>query len=394
CGGPTAVVNVTLAGFVGAARRTGGVVGIAGGPAGLAAGSYRSLDHVSLDEIALRPGAWLGAGRHPMSGLDLASAASHLAEAGIHELAVIGGNGSMHLAGQLRAAARAHGRALSVVGIPKTVDNDLLGTDHSPGFLTAASYLRWAVGSLWLDHVAMRSIERVRIIETLGRDTGWLAMSAAASRRDPADPPHLVYVPERPFAIDEFLADVDDTCRQLGSALVVVAEGAAPGLSSSDFGTPSFDRPIPGGVSHVLAAAVRAHLHLEVRVEVLGLIQRSARPPGTTVDVIEAEAVGRRGAELLAAGVDDVMVTIERGAGSPYSATFRTTWLAAVAGQTRRVPDSWVPPPAGFPTELQAWLEPMLHPPRDSPLADLDLDPVGSPAGRHPSAPLEQEMTP
>ena len=375
-GGPTAVINSSLWGFFEGAGACE-VLAAIGGPAGLLRGDLRPLRRSSEkptsagaeDEFfigsttALLPGAWLGAGRYPFSDRDLNAIVTSLVGAGIDGLGLIGGNGTMHVANELDRRAVALDLGLNVIGVPKTVDNDLVGIDHAPGYLSAARFLIQAVRDLDLDHEAMSSIEQVRIIETLGRNTGWLALATTAARAVTGGAPHLVYVPERPFDEEAFLGDVSEAVDQHGRALVVVAEGIAASITSP-FDHALYDRPISGGVGHRLAQTVEHRLGFGARGEVLGLIQRCASWSVSDLDRQEAYVLGREAARLLCQDKSGVMVALaERQLGESSAASPPITVpLVEVAGRTRPVPRGWVPQPSGDATELLAWLEPLLAP--------------------------------
>ncbi|HXX91509.1 MAG TPA: 6-phosphofructokinase [Acidimicrobiales bacterium] len=373
-GAPTAVVNASLWGFLEGAGSCD-VLGVFGGPAGLLRDDlrplHRSSEHggahhgplaaVVGPSVAGDPGAWLGAGRHPFAEADLDAVVDRLVARRVDGLALIGGNGTMFLANELHRRALGRDLALCVVGVPKTVDNDLTGTDHAPGFPSAARFLAQTVRALALDLRAMTSIEEVRFVETLGRNSGWLALATLLARADAGGAPHLVYVPERPFDEGSFLGDVRDAVDRHGAALVVVAEGTAGPTDESPFDHPVFDRPVHGGVVSTMARLVEERLGFGTRTEVLGLIQRCASWAVSAVDRSEAQVLGAEGARLLRRGVSGVMVALpERHPGDPPAAAPTTVLLADVAGRTRPVPSHWVPTPEGGASEFVDWLRPLV----------------------------------
>lgn len=380
-GGPTAVLNATVEGFMLEARHYGQAVGVRDGPMGLAAGQFCELEGNSgfIADVK-RPGSWLAAGRHLLSDDEIDGGLQRLAAQGVSGLAVVGGNGTMAYCQRLLSRAESIGIPVRVVGVPKTIDNDLCGTDHSPGFASAATFVVEMVTDLAFDHRAMRSIEQVRIIETLGRNSGWLALSSLLARRSTGSEPHLVYLPERPFDEGQFLDQVNQQVSTNGQALVVVAEGAAANLVDDRFERVAFDRPIEGGVARVLADRLRDALGLTVRAEVPGLIQRCSSRHVSVRDRREAAAVGGEAARLLASGHTGVMVTLGRHteAGLPSSAAAEgfgsgsrpnarsdgdlgKVRLSDVAGRTRRVPPEWVPASAAADSPaFVAWLAELL----------------------------------
>jgi 6-phosphofructokinase len=370
-GGPTAVVNASLLGFVEAAW-PGEIVGILGGPAGLLKPRFRRIRPVGEargedealrvgSQAARRPGALLGAGRYPFSSEDLDTAAEVLLGSRIDGIALIGGNGTMYLADQLQRRLEAAGSTTAVVGVPKTVDNDLVGTDHSPGFPSSARFLLQAIRDLHLDHQAMSSIEQVRIVEVLGRRTGWLALASTLARRSSADP-HLVYVPEVSFDETTFLKQVETTVMDRGRALVVVSEGVVHSDAPGRFDSMVYDRPMAGGVGQVLAESVRSNLDFGVRAEVLGLVQRCASWAVSRRDRFEAQELGAEAARLLLEGVGGKMVGLAEGSSVACSSTV-TVNLGEVAGKTRPVPAKWLPGVSGqIDHSFADWLWPLVDP--------------------------------
>jgi len=383
-GGPTAVLNATVQGFVDGAGDSGDVAGVCGGPEGLAAGQLCDLGSGGGFGVieAGRPGSWLGAGRHLLTDEAIDNGLRRLAAQGVRGLAVVGGNGTMACCQRLTQWAERNGLPIGVVGVPKTIDNDLCGMDHSPGFLSAATFVIETVADLSFDHRAMRSIEQVRIVETLGRNSGWLALASLLARRATGAEPHLVYIPERPFDESAFLEDVQRQVATTGRALVVVAEGAAGNLVGDRFEKTSFERPIEGGVARVLADRVRDALALTVRAEIPGLVQRCSTRHVSPRDRVEAFAVGQEAARLLALGKTGVMVTLGleglRGATDDTviaessvvslgadvgNVSLGRVALAAVAGGTRRIPPEWVPTSAaGDSKGFETWLQELLSP--------------------------------
>lgn len=376
------MLNASILGFVDGVGRENQAVGVCGGPRGLVTGQVRRLgDGSGFGEFeAGQPGSWLEAGRYLLTEGEMDRGLRSLADQGVRGLAVVGGNGTMACCHELVKRVEINRLPIGVVGVPKTIDNDLFGTDHSPGFLSAARFVVQMVVDLAFDHRAMRSIEEVRIIETLGRNSGWLALSSLLARRWTRSEPHLVYIPERRFDEAEFLSEVEQQVSISGAAFVVIAEGAAGDLFGGRFERSSFDRPIEGGVARVLADRVREELGLRARAEVPGLVQRCSTRSVSALDRLESFAVGREAAQLLAAGVSGVMVTVERrdlartigniskeglcvpelGSGLADVA-LGTIALAEVAGRTRQLPVDWVPASAGdISRAFEDWLDAML----------------------------------
>lgn len=353
-GGPTAVLNTSLHGFVQAAGDDADLLSVEGGPAGLVAGRLRPLDRFAVARGHRRAGALLGAGRLPMGDEQLHQAVHHLIAHDIRALALHGGNGTMTLALALADRAVDRGHELIVVGVPKTVDNDLVATDRAPGYASAARFVARAVRDLADDQRAMGGLEDVRLIETLGRNVGWVGMAAHLARRD-GDAPHLVLVPERPAPVDDVVQHIIDLRQAHGPVTIVIAEGALPELLGHAFQQPTYDRPLLGGVSRALADRLRDTAGYAVRADVLGMIQRSATAQVSPVDRHDAAAVGAAAAAAVAAEHTRVMVALDREGGTT------TVPLEKVAGASRPVPTAWLgPDPTACPKAFMDWLAPLV----------------------------------
>jgi len=228
-GGPTAVLNTTLFGVIDEARNSKAIPRLYGarwGIQGLVQSDFVELTDISANEVsALKtaPGASLGTSRVKASDAEMTRMIDALARLDIRYLLLIGGNGSLRGADAIAQAAEENGYDLRVIGIPKTIDNDIPGTDRCPGFGSAARYAAQTVRDLGMD---VRSLPQpVSIYETMGRSVGWLAGATALGKLDDRSAPHLIYLPEQPFELDRFLGNLDRVVRQLGYAIVVVAEG-------------------------------------------------------------------------------------------------------------------------------------------------------------------------
>ncbi|WP_129667253.1 6-phosphofructokinase [Phytoactinopolyspora endophytica] len=369
-GAPTAVVNRSVAGFLrGAGPHE--VMVARGGPDALVAGRFEKLADVGFPPGVERDGgSWLGGGRRATSPADVDAIVTELERHCVDGIGLIGGNGTMALLAAVAGRARERAVGLRVVGIPKTIDNDLLGVDHAPGFASAARYLTTVLPDMARDHRAMTSVEPVRIVETMGRAAGWLAL-AATLPRDPEHPVHRVFTPEQAFDRDGFLRDVRALVGRHGRALVVVSEGYAPELTDAPVHATNHTTLITGGVARELAAMVASELALPARGEVLGVAQRCASALASGVDAVEAELVGYEAARLLigsgsrvcGGGPDGaVMVGIERVPGAEYAVTYPLVPLNDVIGLTRTVPDRWR---TSEPLDLRSfhdWLTPLVCP--------------------------------
>ena len=350
-GGPTAVFNASLAGIVTEAlaqRRIGRILGAHSGMAGLSRGDVLDLSHLSSGDLAAirnSPGATLGSSRFKPTEEDLVRVVEHLRRLEIRHVIFMGGNGTMRGAEIVRAFCRAQQLDVQIMGVPKTIDNDIAATDRCPGFASAARFVAQSTLDLAMD---IRSLPQpVSIFETLGRDVGWLAASGTLASAHADDAPHLVLVPEVPFVQDTFLGYLDDVVRRLGWAVVIVSEGIAYGDGTPVFQqeTPGPDgarnRPLIGGVAQYLSGVVAANLGIRCRSEKPGLLGRSSMAYVAAQDRADAELVGRQGVRCLLAGHTDQMVALLPLSGHA-ACSYELVSLAKAGGAPRSLPAEWL----------------------------------------------------
>ena len=350
-GGPTAVFNASLASVITEALahpRIGKIFGVRSGMKGLAEGEVFDLSHFTAGELlSMRnsPGAALGSSRFKPTEDDLERCLTHLRRLDVRHLVFMGGNGTMRGAEVVRTFCKNAHFEISIIGVPKTIDNDIAATDRCPGFGSAARFVAQCTLDLAMD---IRSLPQpVSIFETLGRDVGWLAASSTLAKVDADDAPHLVYVPEIPFSRETFLSNLDRVVSRLGWAVVIVSEGTA----YAD-GTPVFEqrvasakgtqnRPLIGGVAQYLSGMVTENLGLRCRSEKPGLIGRSSMAHISMQDRADAELVGREGVRALMAGETDQMVSL-RPLGDGAARSFALVPLHAAAAGSRAIPSDWL----------------------------------------------------
>jgi ATP-dependent phosphofructokinase / diphosphate-dependent phosphofructokinase len=307
-GGPTPVVNVSLYAVIHEARRSGRfgrILGARNGVEGLCKDDLIELTDIPMEELGrlrVTPGASLGTSRYKASPSDLERITSLIKTRDINSILVIGGNGSLQAAAALDQTLRQSGDAC-VLGIPKTIDNDINGTDRCPGFGSAARYATQAVRDLGMD---VRTLPQpVSIFETMGRGAGWLAGATLLAKIDEQHAPHLIYLPEKPFNTDRFLADVDRTVQRLGWCVAVVSEGIRNDRGQAIFEVAdnsqrdAMNRALPGGVAAYLADVVTRNLKIRCRSEKPGLCGRSSALHLSKQDFRDAELVGRAGVNAI-----------------------------------------------------------------------------------------------
>jgi 6-phosphofructokinase 1 len=348
-GGPTAVINASLAGVIDEARRAGyaRVLGMRFGILGALRGEFADLsdlDEATLKRLKATPSAALGSCRYKLKTGDAERAANAFDANGVEAFVYIGGNDSADTSLQVAAVAP----YLQVVGVPKTIDNDLAGTDHCPGYGSAARFVAQVTRETAEDTRAMRATDPIRLIEVMGRNAGWLPGAAWLARLRTGDAPHLVYAPERPRAVQDIVADVHNVYKQEGWCVVVLCEnqptpdGHVLGAIGEPrwvdaFGHAYFDSP-----AQWLAQHLQSELGVRVRFDKPGTIQRMATVYVSSTDRAEAELVGRQAVKLASEGASNVMVSLEREPGPSYRVTTGTAPLATVANEQRRLPSEYI----------------------------------------------------
>ncbi len=351
-GGPTPVLNASLYGVIDEARKNASFDRILGARSGVVGlinddlGDLTSIAQTDLERLRVSPGASLGSTRHRLQEADLVAITKVLDQRNISALVVIGGNGSLRGAELIAEAITRGGGKTCVVGVPKTIDNDIPGTDRCPGYGSAARYAAQAVRDLGMD---VRGLPQpVSIYETMGRSTGWLAGATVLGRLDESHAPHLVYLPERAFALGEFLGDIDRTVKKHGWAVAVVTEGiknsdgAMVYENTSSAQRDAMNRAIPGGVASYLAGVVAKELRIRCRFETPGLCGRSSALHLSEQDLVDAELVGRVGVRAALEGRHAHWITLKP---IDSEAKYAIVPLKNCAGGDRVVPQDWLAHP-------------------------------------------------
>ena len=352
-GGPTAVINASLAGLVGECRRGpfSTLFGARFGVAGLLNEDWLDLlacDPEQIAKIAGAPGSALGSSRRRLSDDDYDRMLALFRQRDIGCFFYTGGNGSMSTAAEIARRACAAGCELQVIGIPKTIDNDLCITDHTPGYPSTAHFFAAAARDVGEDNRSLPS--PVCVLETLGRNAGWIVAATCFARRNPLDgsddAPHLIYFPERPLSLDRIAADVEGVCRRLGRAVIAVCEGQL-----DDKGLPfgaDVDRAddpahrLSSNLGHTLAGLLHRKLGIRARAEKPGLFGRSCGEFATALDRREAWECGKAAAIAAAGGHNAVMVAIRRESDDPYHSSAFLAPLDAVSRTERLLPPGWI----------------------------------------------------
>jgi ATP-dependent phosphofructokinase / diphosphate-dependent phosphofructokinase len=349
-GGPTAVINASLAGLIEecASRRTfSSLYGARFGLRGILDNDLADLltrDASLVQAVGETPGSALGSSRLKLSDVDYDRILQRFRQHDIRCFFYTGGNGSMDTALQVSRFARNAGYELQVIGIPKTIDNDLCATDHTPGYASTAYFFAIAARVVGEDN---RSLPPpICVLEVLGRNAGWVTAATAFARQDADDAPHLIYVPERPVSLDQIAADTERVYRRLGRVVIAVCEGQLDEAGKS-FGA-EVDRPdssvhrLASNLGHTLARLLTAKLNLRARAEKPGLFGRCCGPIFSRVDRDEAYQCGRAAAIAAAEGESGVMVAIHRESSVPYRISSCLAPLESVARSERLLPQEYI----------------------------------------------------
>ncbi|AWT60811.1 MAG: Pyrophosphate--fructose 6-phosphate 1-phosphotransferase [Candidatus Moanabacter tarae] len=355
-GGPTSVINATLVGVISEALNYECIEEIYGGlngVRGILNEDFVDLAAESQQTIrALRytPASALGTCRYRLNKTQDIERIVQVFEAhNIRYFFYVGGNDSQETAGKISDLARSQGYELRVIGIPKTVDNDLVGTDHCPGYGSVAKYVATTVREIACDHESMGHGDLVSILEVMGRNAGWIAASAAlAKRRDrPSDPPHLIYLPEVAFSVEKFLDDVQRVLSRERYCLVVVGEGLVDKdgnyIATTGGEFDSFGNAQLGGAGDFLHNLAEKNLGIKVRSAKLGITQRAAAHCSSKMDNDEAFLAGEAAVkEAVVNGKSDMMVTLLRGDDEQYTSETGLCSLSEVANGAKSIPVSWI----------------------------------------------------
>lgn len=375
-GGPTAVINASCAGIVQEAlkhrKEIGDVYGAVNGILGVLKEELLDLkqeDAGTIELLKRTPASALGSCRYKLSDKDYDRVLSVLKAHDIRYSFFIGGNDTMDTASKVNQLARQAGYELRVIGVPKTVDNDLVGTDHCPGYPSVARWLAIAVRDAGLDTKAIYTSDPVKIIETMGRDSGWITAATALARETPDDPPHLIYLPERPFVREKFISDVKKVYEKTGYAVIAVCEGLRDPEgkilveSKAKVDVDAFGHIQLGGVADFLSNVIKTDLGIKARFDKPGTIQRVSMVCASEVDIEEAYEAGRTAVDKAIRGETGYMISLKRTPGKKYQCTMGMVELGKVANVRRMVPDEFISQDGNDVTPaFMDWLRPLIKP--------------------------------
>ena len=375
-GGPTVVINQSLVGAILEARKhqkIGAIYGTLHGMKGILDEDFIDLRKESaktLELVAGTPASALGSARKKPTDEECSKVFDILKKYNIRYFFYIGGNDSAESTHIINEKAKSVGYDLRCYHIPKTIDNDLRENDHTPGFGSAAKFV--ACASMG-DNLDSRALPGVKINVIMGRHAGFLTAASALARVYPDDGPHLIYLPERPFSVDKFIADVERIYNQLGRCVVAVSEGIsdekgvaiAAKFSKEVDSHGNVQLSGTGALGDLLAQEIKNRTKISrVRADTFGYLQRSFPGLVSAVDAKEARTVGRLAVKEAVNGKEPSgTIAIRRKPGKTYAVYYERAPLASVSKETRHVPDAFISADANDVTkEFIAYARPIVGP--------------------------------
>ncbi len=353
-GGPTAVINSSACGVIQEAfkeNRIEKVLAADNGILGILKEEIFDLSKESAEIIAgLRhtPSSALGTCRYKLSPQEYEKVLEVFKKYNIRFFFYIGGNDSQDTANQVEQLATQDGYDMRVIGIPKTVDNDLYGTDHCPGFGSVLKLTAAMVREVGLDTEASYSTDKVNIIETMGRNAGWIAGGTALAKEAPGQAPDIILLPEVAFDKSKFLSKVDDTLTKQKRCVVVVSEGIQWSDGSyvaegeGKLSVDSFGHRQLGGTSIILKNIIEQELQVKSRYCRPSILNRNGIHFASATDAQEAYDLGVHAVRLAIEDQSGVMVTLIRDSDSPYHCHIETVPLSEVANREKTFPLDWI----------------------------------------------------
>ena len=375
-GGVTAVINATAGAVIQTARRRGlRVLAGRNGILGVLREELVDTGRLSADEVRAlshTPGGAFGSCRVKLKSLeaDRAKYERLIDVFRAHDVRWFlynGGNDSADTALKLSRLAEASGYPLTCIGVPKTVDNDLVLTDCCPGFGSAAKYTAVSVAEAALDVTAMADTStKVFVYEVMGRHAGWLAAAAGLAGKTARDAPHIVLFPEVPFDETHFLDRVKAIVADVGHCVVVVSEGLrrpdGKFLAESEGSVDAFGHSQLGGVGPLIAATVKDRLGMKVHWTVPDYLQRSARHLASRTDLAHAQAVGKAAVQYALKGLNGVMPIIERLSSRPYRWQVVPAKLEDIANHEKKMPANFIRADGyGITPACRRYLQPLIQ---------------------------------
>lgn len=350
-GGPTTVINASICGALEEAIKSKAIGKLFGARNGILGVLTEELFDLrkerpeDLRKLKMAPSAALGSCRYKVKkDSDFERILDVFKAHDIRYFFYAGGNDSMDTADKVAKLAASRNYEMRVMGIPKTIDNDLAFTDHCPGFGSVAKYLATMIMEAGRDTDAMYTSDTATVVETMGRNAGWIAAATGVARRSEEDAPHLVYVPEIPLSLERLARDVREVHKRLGRCFVVVSEGCKDekgnllAETGGAFATDAFGHRQLGGIAEKLGDFIEKEVGIKCRRNKPGTIQRNGMHFASRTDVEEAYMCGKTAVRLSLEGTSGFMVTLVREKNKPYKCGTGLAKLSDVANGEKYLP--------------------------------------------------------
>ncbi len=377
-GGPTVAINASLAGVIDGVKKSNKftrVYGAIHGIQGVLDNNFIDLSLMALSKfplvntLELSPAMYLGSCRYKLPDFEVDSKPYEIIFDRFEEYQVaaffyIGGNDSMDTVDKLSKYAKKIGSDVKIIGIPKTIDNDLCHTDHTPGFGSAAKYVASTMLEIAHD-TYIYQIPSVVIVEIMGRDAGWLTAAACLARNDYSPAPHLIYLPEVDFDENKFIEDIKNVLKTSRCVIIAVSEGIHDKdgnyISATSAVADKFGHAQLSGTGKALESLVKDRMDIKVRSIELNVLQRCAAHISSRTDINESFALGQAAVKYAAEGMTAVMSTIKRVSNDPYQWIIEPENVALIANQAKSIPLEWITPEKNDVTpEMEAYLRPLI----------------------------------
>jgi len=357
-GGPTSAINATLSGVIEQAAKAGlRVLGARNGIEGVFKENFIDLTQRAKDEefislLSKTPASALGSCRYKLNTKNIEEFEKIVEVFHRNDIAYfvyIGGNDSMDTVYQLDKYLREHHiDDIKVIGAPKTIDNDLCGIDHCPGFGSSAKYIATIFAELERELIVY-DLESVLIIELMGRNAGWLAASAVLAQNQSGKVPYLIYLEESDFSLEKFELDLRQALAKNKQVIVSISEGLHDesgeylfNLGKNEGRLDAFGHAQAGGAGKILEEYVRSQIGCKVRSIEVNLLQRCAAHILSATDIEESKKLGERATELVLEGMSGKMSSLQRVPGKEYKVEYTVTDIREVANREKKVPREWM----------------------------------------------------
>lgn len=378
-GGPTSAINASLAGVLKATINSGQYdrcYGSINGIMGVLSENYLDLtdkasgipDFINL--LTHTPAMYLGSCRFKLPDFkdDDSSYSfifSQFKKLNIGAFFYIGGNDSMDTVLKLSNYAKEIDSDVKIIGVPKTIDNDLCQTDHTPGFGSAAKYIATSILEIAHD-TYIYAVKSVTIVEIMGRDAGWLTAAAALARNSYSSAPHLIYLPEVPFDNDRFLEDVKKELSVRNNVIIAVSEGIRDKdgnyITAAKAMADTFGHQQLSGAGKALEFLVKENINVKVRSVEINVLQRCAAHNASKTDLDESFAQGEKAVSLAEEGKTGCMVILNRTSNTPYTVEYNYAQISGIANEAKSVPTEWINKDGNDITgELVEYLAPLIQ---------------------------------